>query len=126
MKKLKNVRKNLKTGVIRLYLILQTVLLMSMPVKADGDGKADTHANTLQNSKLVKGSINLIKDATTAVLLIEAVLVILLIVIELMKMQAAEQEEKPKHKKTIKSIAIAGILIVSVTAIVPIVLSYYN
>ena len=84
-----------------------------------------TDAADLKSSKLYTGTIKLLGDLQTILLAVEAVLVIVLMIWQAIKMQAAEDEEKPKFKKAIKSILITGIIIVSLTATVPLVLKYY-
>ena len=89
--------------------------LMAVPV----------YAGDLKSSKLYTGTIKLLNDVKTILLAVEAVLVIVLMIWKGIQMQAAEDEEKPKYKKAMKNVLILGIIIVALTATIPLVLKYY-
>lgn len=82
--------------------------------------------HALSQTKLVSGTKQLIDDATSAALLVEAVLIGFLSIKEGIMYQQAEPEDKKIHKKNIKSILVVGILIVSATAVIKVVLGYYQ
>lgn len=87
---------------------------------------APTQAYALQETQLYTGTINLINDGLIVLLAVEAVLVTLLFVKELIAYQGASDEEKPKHKKNIKTILIVGVLAISASGILTAVFSYYR
>lgn len=128
-----------KEKIVYGILLLQMYLLAS-PIEAlaTAEKKGNTTPNgnlkgtgtgtggNLKDTKLVQGTLNLGNDATVVLLLIEAVIVVVLLVAEGVKWQSAADEDKAKHKKNMKTIAGTGILIVSLTSLVPVVLSYYQ
>lgn len=122
IEKLKCTGKKIKTTILYILLTVQMVLMNQIPVLASGK----KGAGGLKDTKLYTGTLLLIKDAQVVALGIEAALIVFLLIKEGIKMQAAEQEEKPKYKKSMISIAIIGVIIISITALVPAVLSYYQ
>lgn len=79
-----------------------------------------------KDTKLYTGTTKLINDASTAALGIEAAVVALLEIIEGIKYQMADDQEKPRHVKSMKSTLFIGILIMCVTGLVKVVFGYYN
>lgn len=80
----------------------------------------------ISNTTLVTGTVKLINDGTTVLLLIEAALVIGLEIWTGIKYQQAMPEEKGKHIKEAKGIMIVGIIIVSASAVIKAIFSYYT
>lgn len=109
LKKLSEKGKMMAAYVTWLYL-------MAVPV----------HASSLKSSKLYTGTVQLLKDLQTILLAVDATLLIVLMIWKGIQMQAAEDEEKPKFKKAMKEILIIGIIIVALTATIPLVLKYYS
>lgn len=88
-------------------------------------------ANKILQLNLFKGFIALLNDAQGALLVAEAVIIIVLIIWSLVQLQMANSSEDennntPHIKKRIKWILITGALIVTATAFVPVVLSYFT
>lgn len=83
------------------------------------------HANQLENLKMVTGTKKLIQDGTVVLLVIEALLIAFLMIVQLIQYQMADDNEKPKHKKSAKTTLYVGIIVMSITTIVPVILSYY-
>ncbi len=86
--------------------------------------KMDAYA--LQDTQLYKGTMDLINDGLIVLLAVEAVLVVFLLVKELIALQGAAEEDKPKHKKNIKTILVVGVLAISASGILTAVFSYYQ
>lgn len=70
--------------------------------------------------------VKILNDMVTVFVAIEGVLVIYLMILEGIKYQAAEPDEKGIHKKNMKSILGVGILVVSITTLVPVILGYFT
>ncbi len=87
---------------------------------------APMRAYALQETQLYTGTLSLINDALIVLLAVEAVLVVVLLVKELIALQASAEEDKPKHKKNIKTIIIVGVLAISASGILAAVFSYYR
>lgn len=88
-------------------------------------------ANKLLELNFFKGLIALLNDAQGALLVAEAVIIIVLIIWSLVQLQMANSSEDennatPHIKKRIKVILITGALIVTATAFVPVILSYFT
>ncbi|BDF45181.1 hypothetical protein CE91St56_23040 [Lachnospiraceae bacterium] len=97
--------------------VVPSIPLLFMPMIINAGG--------LQDTKLVQGFNNLLKDGTTAMCFLEAAVLILLEVVEGIAWQKGEHEEAPKHKKKMLSMLGLGALIISVTALVPVFFSYF-
>lgn len=82
-------------------------------------------ANPLEGTSLFQGFKNLISDATTVLLAVEALIIAVLEIATGIKYQTAEIDEKKIHKKEAKSIVIVGVLIISATALLKVVFSYF-
>lgn len=104
-----------------LYLGLG-LLMLNSPIVANATGTG----GKLRDTKLVKGILELGNDATVVLLFIEAVIIVVLLIMEGIKWQSAPDEDKAKHKKNMRTIAGTGILIVSLTSLVPVVLGYFQ
>lgn len=87
---------------------------------------APAQAYALQETQLYTGTINLINDGLIVLLAVEAVLVVFLLVKELIALQSSSEEDKPKHKKNIKTILVVGVLAISASGILTAVFSYYR
>lgn len=87
---------------------------------------APTEAYALKDTQLYTGTIKLINDGLIVLLAVEAVLVVFLSVKELIALQGASDEDKPKHKKNIKTILIVGVLAISASGILTAIFSYYQ
>lgn len=132
--KMKTMLKNGKKKMICLGMAAQ-LLVMTNPItvyatKGGGGGSheaaSDASGGSLGSSQFVTGLKNLISDASTVLLVVEGTLIVALEIMEGIKYQSAPDEEKPKHKKAMKSILGVGILIVSFTALIPIILGYFK
>lgn len=69
---------------------------------------------------------NILKDMVNVFLVLEATIIIYRLIMEGIKLQAAEGEEKGTHKKNMKSIMGIGILLVSVTSLLPVIFNYFK
>lgn len=114
--------KKAKAGLIGLTFSLVNSISV-FAANAKDEKKA---AGGLASTKLYTGTIALLQDAQNVMLAVEAVLVVALLIWNGIKMQAAEQEEKPKHKKHMISIGIIGVIIIAMTGLVPTILAYYQ
>lgn len=66
------------------------------------------------------------KDMVNVFLVLETGILIYRLVLEGIKLQAAEAEDKGAHKKNMKSILGVGILLVSVTSLLPVIFDYFK
>lgn len=134
MKELARKINGSKVGSIVLKALLMCSVIamfftVPMEVYAGDSETIEFTSNTggeLAQTKLVKGTINLLNDATTVALLIEAAAVVVLVVMKFIGMQQADDQEKPKFKKEIKSIIITGIIVMCISGILKAVFSYYQ
>lgn len=115
----------IKATCIKVILLAQLIILYTLPVLADTK-KTDKSSGGLQGSKLVTGTIALLTDARLALILVESGFAAFLEVKEGMAYQASEEQEKAMHKKKMISILVLAILIVSITALIPTILAYYQ
>lgn len=129
----KTKKVNWSKMVLRAILICHLVFMVfsvPMTVYADeDDNKAfyinEDKAGNLGRTKLVTGTVELLNDATNVVLIIEAVAVVVLCAIKFVGLQQADEQEKPKYKKEIKSIIITGIIAMCISGVLKAVFTYY-
>ena len=134
MKEIARKIKGSKVGnfVLKALLMCSVIAMfftVPMEVYAGDSEKIEFTSNTggkLAETKLVKGTIELLNDATTVALLIEAAAVVVLVIMKFIGMQQADDQEKPKFKKEIKSIIITGIIVMCISGILKAVFSYYQ
>ncbi len=115
--------KKIWTKLAGAFFLLQGFFLYPLQVFAtdiESDGGA------LKDTKLVKGTLRLLRDGTAILLIIEAGLCGLLVVKEFIAMQQADEQDKPRHKKQIKTIILSGIIIFCITGLLTAIFSYYQ
>lgn len=130
----KTKKVNWSKMVLRAILICHLVFMVfsvPMTVYADEDDNkafevAEDSAGELGKTKLVKGTVALLDDATNVILIIEAVAVVVLCAIKFVGLQQADEQEKPKYKKEIKSIIITGIIAMCISGVLKAVFTYYK
>lgn len=105
---------------------LRSLCLMAIVAQGLWVLAAPMQAYALQETQLYTGTISLINDALVVLLAVEAVLVVFLLVKELIALQGSAEEDKPKHKKNIKTILVVGVLAISASGILTAVFSYYR
>lgn len=120
MRKRSKRAEKIKAGWIRAVLTIQLSMLYAMPVLAA------TKKSGLQYSKIVTGTIALLTDARLALILVESGFAAFLEIKEGMAYQASEEQEKAMHKKKMINILVVAIFIVSITALIPTILGYYQ
>lgn len=118
-------KKRIKEKVQRIFLIINLIAMNMAFVVTAHAAENSTSSNKLMQMKPVQGFMDLLKDLQGVLLAVEAVLVVVLLIFNKIKEQAAEDDEKPKYKKQFKGVIVGGVVIVSLTAIVPVVLSYF-
>lgn len=111
MKKTQKLKKCILT-----ILIWISTLMYSMPVQA----------GSLESSKLVTGSKNLLTDGLKVLIGITALVTTVLFAWRMFQFNQADEEVKPKHKKAAKTTLIAGVIILLSETIITVVFSYYQ
>lgn len=131
MKKLMERTKKTNWGamLLKAVLICQIAfvfLALPMEVSANEEVIFTTEdGGYLGQTKLVKGTVDLLNDAATVALILEAAIVVVLCIIKFIGMQQADDQEKPKYKKEIKTTIITGIIVFTISGILKAVFSYY-
>lgn len=90
--------------------------LMGLSVNAGGLGE----------TKLVTGFQNLLTDGAKVLVVLETGVLTFLEIKEGIAYQGSEEHEKAKHKKNMIGMAGFGVLIISITALVPVVFGYFQ
>lgn len=109
--------KKVKNKLLRAYFVLQLAFLFPATT---------VYASKLESTKLVTGTNKLISDGIKVLVAMEVGLLTFLLIKEGMNYQKAPDEEKGKHKKNLTGIAVAGVVVISLTSLVPAILSYYQ
>lgn len=107
--------KQLKEKAKYMMISFSTFMLMGMPVFATGTKPG-----------FVTGTEKLMSDLTKWILGGLTAIVVLMILVTGVKWYLAEEEEKPKHTKTIKKQLVMGVFLLLVDVIVAFVFSYYQ
>lgn len=110
--RLKKAVKIVKTVMTTLTLMM----LMAVPVMAD----------TVQNSQLVKGTENLIKDLTTWLMVLAPVVGVLLIIYFFIRRSAADEMDQKKWNNRIVTVIVSVIGAVLASATLNLIVSYYS
>jgi len=121
-------KSNWKKTILRGLIICQLLFtFLSFPMISHAEDITFTSetGGELGKTKIVTGTVNLLNDASTVALIIEAALVVILCIVQFIGMQQADDQEKPKYKKNIKSIIITGIIVMTISGILKAVFSYY-
>lgn len=112
-------KKLKKLGQKLAYVLMMTsVLITQCAIKVQATG--------FKNTKLYKGTMAMFKDGEAALLLVEASFIVILEIKTGIKYQQAEDDEKRKYKKEAKSTLMAGILIMTISSLIPVVFGYYK
>lgn len=132
MRKMKEFAGKMYSKLLGAGLALQA-LCMGIPVYANEKSKTEqaieritAEGGGLQDTKLVTGTLDLLADATAVALVIESGLVGFLCIKEFIALQQADDQDKPRHKKNIKSIIITGIVVLTITGVLTAVFKYYQ
>ncbi|GEM_PF-5157532 len=120
---MKKVRKKLK-GVISFIIGLISVIgwkvqLAFAAVKDEGPG-------SIENSKLVTGTVNLGNDIQKSLLVVIPVTTVVLALWFFSKLQGADETDEKPIKKKIKVVIVSGIVCFCIDALVGIILGYYK
>lgn len=106
---------------LKFLAVLPGLILLCLPIAVNA-----SDAGGLQSTQLVQGAKKLFEDGAKVGVFLEAVILTALEIKEGIAMQAAAVEEKPKHKKNMISMAGVGVLIICITALVPVLFGYFQ
>ena len=99
--------KKIVTGVIIMTMLLGSVCFASSPT-------------------LVTGTQKLLSDVEGWLIGLEVAITVVLAIWRGIIWQKAEEEEKPRARKALTGTIVAGIVVISLTALVPFIFSYYQ
>jgi len=109
----KKVKKYLKNSII-MVLTVVTMLFMSVNVFAG-----------INNSKLVTGTQDLIKDVTTWLLVLAPVVTILLVIYFCIRRSAADEMDQKKWNNRIITAIVSGVGAVMASALINVITGYF-
>lgn len=121
--------KKIWKKVVTVFLVFQGMILgLPMQVLATEaiEAAENSDGGALKNTKLYNGTMRLFADATKVAMLIETGICAFLVIKEFIAMQQADEQEKPRHKKNIKTIILSGVIILCMTGLLTAVFSYYQ
>ena len=75
---------------------------------------------------LVSGTKRLLSDVITWLIGLEVVITSVLAIWRGIEWQKADEQEKPRKKKSFMGVIIIGVMIITVTTLVPFIFSYYK
>ena len=131
MERTKKTTKKTNWGAMLLKAVLicqMAFVFLALPMEVSAGEEVvftTEDGGELGNTKLVKGTVALLNDAATVALILEAAIVVVLCIIKFIGMQQADDQEKPKYKKEIKTTIITGIIVFTISGILKAVFSYY-
>lgn len=115
--------------VLGAILMAQSIIVgCPMTVSASNNSSEESSeavATTLMDTNIVKGFEKLMADAGKVLLIIEVATAGVLLGIEFYKLQTSDDQEKPKHRKNIKTIIITAVLVMSATGLMSVILGYF-
>lgn len=83
-------------------------------------------AGGIGKTKLFTGTVQLFKDLRTPLIGVATAVATVMIIVNLIRIKMSDEMDSKIYIKKIKSIFIALILVVSVVALIPVVLSYFK
>lgn len=110
--------KKVKLIIKRVVLMFSALFLLKPPLIAQAGG--------LEGTSLVQGAKKLIADGTMILTGLCAAVVIFVCIKEGYLYFSGEDEEKPKHKKNIKTTIIIGVLIMSCSGLISVIFGYFS
>lgn len=113
--KIKRHYQNLKSTIKTTMLTLVVMVVTSSPVLAD----------TVQDSQIVKGTEELIKDLTTWLMILAPIVGVLLIIYFFIRRSAADEMDQKKWNNRITTVVVSVIGAVLASATLSLVISYY-
>lgn len=116
----KEMRKEMKKEMVRVikFGLGVTCLFFMVGLSVNAGG--------LQDTKLVTGFQRLLEDGAKILVLLETGVLTFLEIKEGIAYQGSEEHEKAKHKKNMIGMAGFGVLIISITALVPVIFGYFQ
>lgn len=112
MKKIMNFLKPIKTGILTIIMCI----LFSLPL----------YANNILNTKLVQGIMNMLRDATSVLLVALPTVVGLLLIYFNLRKSACEQQEQQIWSKRMKTAIISLVVGETASGIVNLITSYVS
>ena len=113
--KIKRHYQNLKSTIKTTMLTLVVMVVTSSPVLAD----------SVQDSQIVKGTEELIKDLTTWLMILAPIVGVLLIIYFFIRRSAADEMDQKKWNNRITTVVVSVIGAVLASATLSLVISYY-
>lgn len=107
--------QNLKSTIKTIMLTLVVMVMTSSPVLAD----------SVQDSQIVKGTEELIKDLTTWLMILAPIVGVLLIIYFFIRRSAADEMDQKKWNNRITTVVVSVIGAVLASATLSLVISYY-
>lgn len=107
--------QNLKSTIKTTMLTLVVMVMTTSPVLAD----------TVQDSQIVKGTEELIKDLTTWLMILAPIVGVLLIIYFFIRRSAADEMDQKKWNNRITTVVVSVIGAVLASATLSLVISYY-
>lgn len=83
-------------------------------------------ANKITESEFFIALMSLLNDLSTALLVLEGVIIVVLIIYNLIKLQMADEQEKGPIRKNIKTVLVVGVVIMSASALLKLLFSYFS
>jgi len=113
--KIKRHYQNFKSTIKTTMLTLVVMVMTSSPVLAD----------SVQDSQIVKGTEELIKDLTTWLMVLAPIVGVLLIIYFFIRRSAADEMDQKKWNNRITTVIVSVIGAVLASATLSLVISYY-
>lgn len=115
---IREIKKKLKMKRLAAAIFLMQ-LLYSFSAYADV-------TSDLKNSKLFKGTVDVLKGISNALLAITVLITIALAIVKGIQWQTAEEQEKPQKRKALIDTIMIGIVVASIAGIITVILKAYG
>lgn len=121
MKILKKIKDFMEVVKIKICMAMTMVIAYMYCFNAYADVESD-----LKKTKLFKGTVDVLKGVSNALLAITVLVTIALSIAKGIQWQTADEQEKPMKKKALISTIAIGILIASIAGLIGVILKAYG
>lgn len=111
--KVKGIVSDVRLQIFAFFLLLDQLLF---PISAYADVESE-----LKKTKLYKGTVDVLKGVSKALLTITVLITIALAIVNGIKWQTADEQEKPMKKKALVNTILIGVVVASIAGLIGVI-----
>lgn len=116
--RVKGIVSDVRLQIFAFFLLLDQLLF---PISAYADVESE-----LKKTKLYKGTVDVLKGVSKALLTITVLITIALAIVNGIKWQTADEQEKPMKKKALVNTILIGVVVASIAGLIGVILNAYG